>query len=112
MNLIAVLVFALAQDAVVIRTAESPTAAGFPSLELREGEIGVVLGAAPEVGELLSAAGFSATPAARAGVTFSAEPKAGAVWISSLPREQTATVLRATKGIPLCIVTGRGGGDP
>jgi len=112
MTFIAVLVMALAQDAVVIRTAESPTAAGFPALELREGEIGVVLGAAPEVGELLSAAGFSAAPAPRGGLTFSAEPKAGAVWVSSLPREQTAAALRATKGIPLCIVTGRGGGDP
>ena len=112
MNLAALLVFALAQDAVVIRTVESPTAAAFPALELREGEIGVALGAAPDLSDLLSAAGFSSAPAPRGGLTFSAEPKAGAVWISSLSREQTAAALRATKGIPLCIVTGRGGGDP
>lgn len=111
MNLLAVLMLALAQEAVVIRTVEAPTAS-FPALELRDGEIGVAVGAAAELNDLLSSAGFSAVPAARGGLTFSAEPKAGAVWISSLSREQTAARLRETKGIPLCIVTGRGGGDP
>src|SRR6185436_3130522 len=52
------------------------------------------------------------TPGARGGLTFSPEPKAGAVWISSQSRERSAAGLRETKGIPLCIVTGRGGGDP
>src|SRR5678809_541958 len=87
---------------------ESPTASSLPARELPPGEIG----AAPELAELLSATGFSAVPAARGGVTFSAEPKPGAVWISSRTREESAAVLRETKGIPLCIVTGRGGGDP
>src|SRR6185436_10131202 len=112
MNLVAVVLFSLAQEAVVIRTVESPAGATFPAIELPEGEIGVVLGGAPDLTELLAASGFSAVPAARGGVTFSAEPKAGAVWISSLSREKTAAALRETKGVPLCIVTGRGGGDP
>jgi hypothetical protein len=113
MSALLALVLALAQnDPIVIRTAEAPSAASFPARELPEGEIGVVLGGAPELTELLSAAGFSAVPAPRGGLTFSTEPKAGAVWISSLSREKTASALRDAKGIPLCIVTGRGGGDP
>src|SRR5262245_45438141 len=107
MNLLAVLCLSLSQDPVVIRTVESPTAATSPALELREGEIGVALGGDPETA---SAAGFSSAP--RGGLTFSSEPKAGAVWISSLSREQSAAALRETRGIRLCIVTGRGGGDP
>jgi len=110
MTLVAVLILFAAQEPIVIRTVESPTAASFPALEVREGEIGVVLAAAPEISELLSAAGFSTT--SRGGLTFSSEPRAGAVWLSSMSREQTAAALRETKGVPLCIVTGRGGGDP
>ncbi|MBI3855958.1 MAG: zinc ribbon domain-containing protein [Planctomycetes bacterium] len=34
------------------------------------------------------------------------------VWLSSLSREQSAAALREAKGIALCIVSGRGGGDP
>ena len=113
MNALLLLLFALTQDQpVVIRTVEAPSAASFPARELPEGEIGVVVGAAADVTELLSAAGFSAIPASRGGTTFSGEPKAGAIWISPLSREKTAAALRETKGIPLCIVTGRGGGDP
>jgi hypothetical protein len=116
--LIALLLAALAQaEPIVIRTVEAPTAASFPALELPEGEIGVALGAAPELVNLLAAAGFSASPGARGKATFITDPKPGAggglvVWISSLPREQSAALLRETKGIALCIVTGRGGGDP
>jgi hypothetical protein len=112
MILVAIVLFALSQEAVVIRTVEAPIGATFPAVELPQGEIGVVLGGAPELTDLLAASGFSAVPAPRSGVTFSAEPKAGAVWISSLSREKTAAALRETKGIPLCIVTGRAGGDP
>src|SRR6185295_6030382 len=114
--LLLLLVAALGQDPVVIRTVESPTAASFPAHELAAGEIGVALGAAPELSDLLSAAGFSASPGARNGLTFVTDPKAGGggplVWISSLSREQSAAALREAKGIVLCIVTGRGGGDP
>ena len=99
------------EEAVVIRTVEAPTAATFPALELPEGEIGVVWARCRDDGAP-GRLGFSPVPAARGGVAFSADPKAGAVWISSLSREKTAAALRETKGIPLCIVTGRGGGDP
>ncbi|HZE96797.1 MAG TPA: zinc ribbon domain-containing protein [Planctomycetota bacterium] len=112
-----VLLLALAQEEpVVIRTAEAPAAESFPARELPAGEVGVVLGAAPELRELMAAAGFSASPGARGKLTFVTEPKASGsgtvVWVSSLPREQTAAALREAKGIALCIVTGRGGGDP
>lgn len=115
--LIALLLAAAQAEPVVIRTVEAPSAASFPALELPEGEIGVVLGGAPESGELLATAGFSASPGTRGRVTFVTGPKPAAgsgvvVWISPLSREQTAAVLRETKGLALCIVTGRGGGDP
>jgi hypothetical protein len=107
MTFLTALVLLLVQgEPVVIRTVEGPTAASFPARELPEGEIGVVLGAAADAKELLSAAGFSEAPAG-----FSREPKAGAIWISPLSREKTAEALREAKGISLCIVTGRGGGD-
>lgn len=116
--MIALLAFVLCtaqNDPIVIRTVESPTAS-FPALEVSGGEIGVALNVAPEMADLVTAAGFSTSPASRDGVTFVADPKAGGsgtvVWISSLPREQTAAALREAKGITLCIVTGRGGGDP
>jgi hypothetical protein len=109
--LFVLLLLAVQEDPIVIRTVEAPTAS-FPARELPEGEIGVALGAPADLTDLLSAAGFSASPASRRGLTFSSEPKAGAVWISSLSREQTAAALRDAKGIVLCIVTGRGGGDP
>src|SRR5882672_1515320 len=117
MNVLLVLLLALAQEEpVVIRTAEAPAAESFPARELPAGEVGVVLGAAPELRELMAAAGFSASPGARGKLTFVTEPKASGsgtvVWVSSLPREQTAAALREAKGIALCIVTGRGGGDP
>lgn len=113
LNALLVLLLNLAQgEPIVIRTAEAPTAASFPARELPEGEIGVVIGAPGDMTELLSAAGFSAAPSPRGGVTFSAEPKAGSIWISPLSREQTAAALREAKGIALCIVSGRGGGDP
>jgi hypothetical protein len=104
-------------EPIVIRTLEAPTAASLPALELSEGEIGVVLGATAGLDELLAASGFSASPAARGKLTFTVDPKAPAgggivVWISPLPRDQTAALLRETKGITLCIVSGRGGGDP
>jgi hypothetical protein len=107
MNFAAVLLLAMAQDVVVLRTVESPTAATLPALELAEGEIGVALGGDSEAA---AAAGFTSAP--RGGLTFSSEPKPGAVWISPLSREQSAAALRQTPGIRLCIVTGRGGGDP
>src|SRR5262245_10116358 len=106
MNLVAFLLL-VSQDPIIIRTVETPTAATIPAVELREGEIGVALGGEPEAA---AAAGFTSAP--RGGLTFSADPKPGAVWISSLSREQSAAALRETKGIRLCIVTGRGGGDP
>jgi hypothetical protein len=109
--LFVLLLLAVQEDPIVIRTVEAPTAS-FPARELPEGEIGVALGAPADLTDLLSAAGFSASPASRRGLTFSSEPKAGTIWISSLSREQTAAALRDAKGIVLCIVTGRGGGDP
>jgi hypothetical protein len=119
MNALMVLVLgALTQaEAVVIRTVEAPAAASFPAIEIPEGEIGVVLGGVPELAELLGAAGFSAAPGARGKATFISDPKSAAgsgpiVWVSPLPREQTAALLRESKGITLCIVSGRGGGDP
>lgn len=107
MNLAVAVLFALAQETVVIRTVESPTASTIPALEVPPGEIGVALGGDPEAA---AAAGFSSAP--RGGLTFSSEPKAGAVWISSLSRDQSAAAILQTKGIRLCIVTGLGGGDP
>jgi hypothetical protein len=117
MTVLLALLLSLAQDeAVVLRTVEAPLAESFPDQELAPGEIGVVLGATPETADLLGAAGFSAAPGVRGRITFVPDPKAGGsgtvVWISSLSREQTAAALRDAKGLSLCIVTGRGGGDP
>jgi len=117
MNALLVLLLALSQgDPIVIRTVEAPTAASFPARQLPGGEIGVVIGAAPDLRELMEAAGFSSAPGLRGKVTFVTEPQAApgglVVWISSMSREQSASALREAKGIALCIVTGRGGGDP
>lgn len=114
-TLAALVLLSVVQEPVIIRTVESASAPAFPAFELPEGEIGVALG---EASELAQAAGFSAAPFARGKVAFITDPKAGAagaetlVWVTSLPRDQAATILRATPGIRLCIVSGRGGGDP
>ncbi len=113
--MIAAFVFLLAlQETVVIRTIEAPTVEALAGVEVAEGEIGVSLGGAPEAAE---AAGFAAAPFVRGKTAFVTDPKARpeadlVVWITSLPREQAAAVLRGSKGIALCIVSGRGGGDP
>jgi hypothetical protein len=113
------LLLLLASQEVVIRTVESPSVASLAALEVPDGEIGVVVGAAPEVKDLLSAAGFTAAPFERGRVAVIADAKeaAGAkaevvVLVTSLSREQAATILRETPRIALCIVSGRGGGDP
>jgi hypothetical protein len=114
--LFAVLLALAQEEPIVLRTVEAPDAESFPARELPAGEIGVVLGAAPETRDLLDAAGFSALPESRGKLRFVRDPKEAVggtvVWISALPREQTAALLREAKGIALCIVTGRGGGDP
>ncbi len=116
------LVLLAAQDPVVIRTVESPTAATFPARRLAAGEIGVVLGAGPQMKDLLSAAGFESPPFAReAGgrkIAFVSDVREAAaakadlvVLVTPLGREEAAAALRETPGIALAIVTGRGGGD-
>src|SRR5579862_1048335 len=104
------------EDPVVIRTMEAPTAGAFPPLELPPGEIGVALGAASDVRDLVEAAGFVTAPGSRGKVTFVEEPQASGaglvVWVSPRSRDETAQILREAKGLALCIVTGRGGGDP
>src|SRR5438552_4478972 len=108
----------LASQDVVIRTVESPSVTSFAALEVPEGEIGIVLGPAPEMKDLLAAAGFMAAPFERGRVAVISDAKeaAGAkaevvVLVTSLPRDQAAAILRETPRIALCIVTGRGGGD-
>ena len=113
----ALVLLGLLQEAVVIRTLESPSALSFPAVQIGEGEIGIALGVGPETADLVAAAGFSPPPFVRGKVAIIADPKAESradlvVWVTSLPREQAAAVLREAKGISLCIVSGRGGGDP
>ena len=82
------------QDPVVLRTAEA------------EDGIRVALGDEP----------FAAPPFIRGKVAVVADPKArpaGAetiVWVTTMPREQAAAVLRETPGI-VALVSGRGAGD-
>lgn len=101
-----------AQDPVVIRTVEAWSDAAFPALELAEGEIGVALGAS----EVSAAAGFAAPPFKKGRVSVVSDPKAAdgeiVVWVTSLPREQAAAALRESPKVRVCIVTGKGGGDP
>ncbi len=98
------------QEPVVLRTAEASEAC--PSVALADGEIGVAIGA----DDVLAAAGFAAPPFTRGKVAVVADPKAkpaGAetvIWVTSLPRDQAAAILRETPGI-VCVVSGRGGGD-
>lgn len=103
-----------AQETIVIRTAESPSSV--PAIEVPEGEIGVVLG---QGSDFLAAAGFSPAPFVRGKVAFLADPKAPvpagaeiAVWVTPLPRDEAAAILRESPKFRLCIVTGKGGGDP
>jgi len=101
-----------AQDPVVIRTVEAASDAAFPALELAAGEIGVALGAS----EVAAAAGFAAPPFKKGGVSVVTDPKAAdgdlVVWVTSLPRDQAAAALRESPKVRVCIVTGKGGGDP
>ncbi len=116
---VALVLLAPAQEAVVIRTLESPSARSFPAVELGAGEIGIVVGAGPEAADLAAAAGFAPAPFTRGKVAVVADPKEAAsaraelvVWATSLPRDEAAALLRGAKGIALCVVTGKGGGDP
>ena len=119
MGTLAGLVLLLAsQEAVVIRTIESPSAASLPALELAPGEVGLALGVPSDASDLVTAAGFSFPPFVRGKVAFITDAKAAAgtgaervVWVAPGTREQAAAVLRESKGISLCIVTGRGGAD-
>jgi len=103
------LVFAL-QEPIVLRTAEASESS--PSVALADGEIGVALGA----DDVLTAAGFSVAPFKRGNITVISDLKskpAGdepVVWVTSLPREQAAALLRENPGI-IGLVSGRGGGD-
>jgi hypothetical protein len=103
------LVFAL-QEPIVLRTAEASEIV--PSVALADGEIGVALGA----DEVLTAAGFSSAPFKRGTVAVIADLKARpaggdpVVWVTTLPREQAAALLRENPGI-IGLVSGRGGGD-
>jgi hypothetical protein len=106
------------QDPIVFRTAESPDPVLLPSVALEEKEIGILVGASPEAAEVMSASGFSAPPFVRGKIAVVLDPKASApsgtetlIWVTMLPREQAAAVLRETPGIRICIVSGRGGGD-
>lgn len=109
---LALVLLLAAQDPVVIRTVEASSDAAFPALELAEGEIGVALGAS----EVATAAGFAAPPFKKGGVSVVSDPKGSdgdvVVWVTSLPREQAAAALRESPKVRLCIVTGKGGGDP
>jgi hypothetical protein len=102
------------QEPIVLRTAETTDAASIPAVSLPEGEIGIALAA----DDLLGAAGFAAAPFVRGNVAVVVDPKQPRpanteimVWVTPLPREQAAVILRETPGVRVCIVTGRGGGD-
>jgi hypothetical protein len=101
----------LSQDAVILRTAESP-----PRHRLGEAEIGVWLGGRSEQAE---AAGFWRAPFTRGRIAFIADPKEAegaradlVVWVAPGTAEEAAAVLREAKGIGLCIVSGKGSADP
>jgi hypothetical protein len=112
-TLIGLVLLLASQETVVIRTVES--AASIPALELAPGEIGLAFGA--DAPELLVAAGFASAPFVRGKVAFITDPKAApagaevVVWVAPVPREQAAAILRESKGITLCIVSGRGSAD-